>query len=87
MKLKRNKILSVLIAFLTLSQSVDLKCGPGTLKCINPESAMNSKAIMCDPSLKYVLNENTCTPENISNCLLSLSPGACRVCKFGKFLM
>lgn len=87
MKLKKNKILSVIISVLILYQNVESRCGPGTLKCINPESELNSKAIMCDPSLKYVLNENTCTPENISNCLLSLNPGSCRVCKFGKFLI
>ena len=71
----------------SLIDNYNLRCGPGTLKCINPESETNQKAIMCDPSLKYVLNENTCIQENIPNCLLALSPSSCRVCKFGNFLI
>ena len=61
------------------------QCGPGTLRCLDPSAPENSKALICDPSLDYVLFENSCIKQVIPNCLITLNENECKVCRFGNF--
>lgn len=62
------------------------KCGPGTLKCSNPNDPENSRALICDPSLDYVLFKHSCIQQKIPNCLLTLNENECKVCRFCKLI-
>ena len=75
--------LLIFLVFLPLSTTSE--CGPGTLRCINPGDPSNSRALICDPSLDYVLFEQSCIQQKIPNCLLTLNENECKVCRFGKF--
>ena len=78
-----NKLLSKII-LITLFGLATGKCGPGTLRCINPGDPQNSRALICDTSLDYVLFEHSCIQQKIPNCLLTLDENECKVCRFGK---
>ena len=60
------------------------KCGPGTLRCNSPGDSANERALICDPSLNYVLFDNSCIQQNIPNCLLTLNENECKVCRYCK---
>ena len=71
--------------FIFFYNELNAACNRGTLKCSNPDSATSSKSLICDPLLNMVLDENRCIPQAIPNCLISLKPNECKVCKYGKF--
>jgi hypothetical protein len=79
-----NNYITILVLFSTLPFMVISPCGPGTLRCINPEDATNSRALICDPSQNYVLFESSCVQQIIPNCLLTIEQNRCKVCEFGK---
>ena len=79
---KRNLV--YLLHLLLLFEATFGKCGPGTLKCINPGDPVNSRALICDASLDYVLFEHSCIQQKIPNCLLTLNENECKVCRFCK---
>ena len=58
-------------------------CGPGALKCSNIGKT-NERALICDPSMNYVLFDHTCIQQNIPNCLITLDENLCKICKFGR---
>ena len=80
-----EKTFSLLLwLFILFPNGIKSPCGPGTLKCLNPGDPNNSRAIICDPSLNYVLFQHSCIQQIIPNCLLTIDENKCKVCQFGK---
>lgn len=82
--MQESSLIRLFLLGLSLTGLVHSTCGPGTLRCVNPADSTNSRAVICDPSLNYVLFKHSCIQQIIPNCILTIDENKCKVCQFGR---
>lgn len=75
------KLLTALIALLTLIHKSETTCAEGCLACSQTEACT-----VCDTALGFVLQDAACIKHQISNCDIPKTPAICYRCKSAYYL-